>query len=101
MPEPVISGDEYRLRITQVGTDKSSCSAGFQLVSSVDSVTPSINILSPTINSVALAGEEYTVEVSGDGMASKTCRVEYRNGVLLVKQCTLVTTLRGTVGQHH
>lgn len=67
MPEPIVPGDGYRVRISQVGTDNVRCSDSFHLLGSDASTAGtggSISVVSPTSESVAVAGEEYTVEVS-------------------------------------
>ena len=71
MPEPIAgnSGDGYRVRITEVGTDKFRCSQDFYLMSSVDAALlgaaggATMDVVVPTSDSIAVAGEEYTVEV--------------------------------------
>ena len=71
MPEPLggVSGDGYRVRISEVGTDTSRCSSDFYLVASEDAPGPfeeggpSIVVIEPNSNSVAVAGDAYTVEV--------------------------------------
>lgn len=69
MPEPVVPGDGYRVRISQVGGDNVRCSDSFYLMPWTDGVAgtgAAISVVSPTSESLALAGEEYTVEVSAD-----------------------------------
>lgn len=71
-PEPVgdISGTGYRVRITEVGGGDSACSDEFYLMSSSDADfmedwgDPFIAVVSPTKYSVAVAGQDFTVEVS-------------------------------------
>lgn len=71
MPEPLafVSGDGYKLRISEVGSGRVECSDDFYLMSTEDSLLPgepgpaTIDVLSPTKEDVAVAGEEYTVEV--------------------------------------
>lgn len=75
MPEPLggVSGSGYRVRITQVGysPERVRCSDNFYLVSADELPVlgygegPSIAVVSPTADSVAVAGNEYTVEVRG------------------------------------
>lgn len=72
-PEPMngISGNGYRVRIAEVGggLDKVRCSDDFYIVSTMDMSMqggpggPSMWVVSPTEESVAIAGGEYTVEV--------------------------------------
>lgn len=71
MPEPLAhhSGDGYRVRIVEVGTEEYRCSDDFYLMDSGDAPVAGeagggyIEVLSPTSHSVAMAGETYTVEV--------------------------------------
>lgn len=64
MPEPIIPGDGYRVRISQVGADMARCSDNFYLMGSdTERNDPSITVASPDVDSVALAGKEYMVEV--------------------------------------
>ena len=72
MPEPIVeySGGGYRVRIAEVGTDRSRCSDNFYLISSADAALAgaaggaSLEVVAPNSDSMAVAGEEYTVEVS-------------------------------------
>lgn len=72
MPEPIagVSGDGYRVRIAEVnGTDRAKCSDDFYLVSSSDVPDvgepdgPSMVVVEPSSDAVAIAGDTYTVEV--------------------------------------
>ena len=71
MPEPLAgaSGDGYRVRIVEVGTDNYRCSSDFYLMASADAPGvgemggPTIGVVEPNGNSVAVAGDAYTVEV--------------------------------------
>lgn len=71
-PEPIaaFSGDGYRVRISQVGREetRTRCSDDFYLMSSTDAVGISaeatVEVITPSSDSMAVAGEEYTVEVS-------------------------------------
>ena len=80
MPEPIAAyaGDGgglrtsqggYRVRIQEVGTETFRCSADFYLMSSDDAAVlgtdggASLDVVAPNANSMAVAGEEYTVEV--------------------------------------
>ena len=71
MPEPITgsSGDGYRVRIAEVGTDKAYCSDDFYLMSSADAALvegvggASLGVVAPNSDSMAVSGEEYTVEV--------------------------------------
>lgn len=73
MPEPLgeRSSNGYRVRIAEIGGsfDTVRCSDDFYLMASQDVPMvgeeggPSIEVLSPTVDSVAISGEEYTVEV--------------------------------------
>ena len=82
LPEPIESGDGYRIRISEVGGDEVRCSDSFYLMGSEEGMSgtgASIRVVSPTSESVALAGDEYTVEVStaeGPG-AHRACSREY------------------------
>lgn len=64
------SGDGYRVRIAQVGTDRVRCSDDFYLVSSEDVPGPGeeggpvMLVVEPSANAIAVAGDMYTVEVS-------------------------------------
>lgn len=72
MPEPLagISGDGYRVRIIEVGTENYRCSSDFYLMSTADAPGPgemggpSLVVIEPNAQSVAVAGDAYTVEVS-------------------------------------
>lgn len=73
MPEPIagVSGDGYRVRVAEVnGTDRATCSDDFYLVSSSDAPNvgesggPSMVVVEPSSEAVAIAGDTYTVEVS-------------------------------------
>ena len=76
LPEPIAgySGDGYRVRITEVGTDRFRCSQDFYLMSSADAALvgmdggASLDVVVPTSYSVAVAGEEYTIEVCYKGL---------------------------------
>lgn len=75
MPEPIagMSGHGYRVRISEIGgrLNAFACSDEFYLSSSAGAAMiesfhlgePSIAVVSPTKDSVAMAGEEYTIEV--------------------------------------
>lgn len=66
MPEPLVPGDGYHVRISQVGTDQARCSDSFYLMGSDEADMgsgASITVLSPTSESLALPGQEYTVQV--------------------------------------
>lgn len=66
MPDPIVSGDGYHVRIAEVGADRARCSDSFYLITPSEAdewARPWIMVVSPTSDSVALAGEEYTVEV--------------------------------------
>ena len=75
MPEPLgrQSGGGYRIRIAEIGggVDSVRCSDDFFFMASTDVYMtgqvggpgPSLTVTSPTADSVALSGEEYTVEV--------------------------------------
>ena len=71
MPEPIAgySGDAYRVRIAEVGTDKAYCSDDFYLMSSADAALvegaggASLEVVAPNSDSMAVSGEEYTIEV--------------------------------------
>lgn len=84
MPEPIVPGSGYRLRISEVGGDAVRCSNNFYLISSGDGTTgteASIMVTSPASESVAIAGEEYTVEVRtacGVGIDDESCRKAHR-----------------------
>lgn len=81
MPEPLAgaSGDGYRVRISEVGTENSRCSSEFYLVASADAPGPgemggpSIVVIEPNANSIAVAGEAYTVEVKLYIIHTKSC----------------------------
>lgn len=72
LPEPVAghSNNGYRVRIAEVGTDKFRCSEDFYLVSSADALDfgepggPTMTVVAPQADALAVAGEMYTVEVS-------------------------------------
>lgn len=72
MPEPLggVSGDGYRVRISEVGTENARCSSEFYLVASEDAPGPgemggpTVVVVEPNSNSVAVAGDAYTIEVS-------------------------------------
>ncbi|CAM9545282.1 unnamed protein product [Sphacelaria rigidula] len=78
MPEPLggESGGGYRVRIAEIGggVDSVRCSDDFFLMASTDvpmtgqvgGPGPSLAVTSPTADSVALSGEEYTVEFDYD-----------------------------------
>ncbi|CAN0212948.1 unnamed protein product [Ascophyllum nodosum] len=83
MPEPIAAyaGDGgglrtsqggYRVRIQEVGTETFRCSADFYLMSSDDAAVlgtdggASLDVVAPNANSMAVAGEEYTVEFDYD-----------------------------------
>lgn len=73
MPEPLdgVSSNGYRVRLAQVGygSERIRCSEDFYLVSSQDvplpgnTGGPSMAVVSPTADSIAVAGNEYTIEV--------------------------------------
>lgn len=71
MPEPLgfVSGDGYKVRISEVGSGRVQCSDDFYLMSTEDSLLhgepgpASIAVVAPTKEAVAAAGEEYTVQV--------------------------------------
>lgn len=72
MPEPMSgTGSGYKVRVTDMYDEsESDCSDEFYLVASSDALIagdadgPSIEVTSPSLNDVAEAGDEYTVEVS-------------------------------------
>ncbi|CAM9650948.1 unnamed protein product [Pylaiella littoralis] len=73
-PEPMngVSNDGYRVRISEVGSETFRCSDDFYLMSSADAPAagepggPTVEVLAPDANSMALAGEMYTVEFGYD-----------------------------------
>lgn len=70
-PEPLggRSNDGYRIRIAEVGSETYRCSDDFYLMSSADAPAageeggPSMEVVAPTADALAIAGEIYTVEV--------------------------------------
>lgn len=70
-PEPIngVSNNGYRVRIAEIGSEKFRCSEDFYLMSSADAITPgepggaSMDVIAPDADSMAVAGEMYTVEV--------------------------------------
>lgn len=76
MPEPLdgVSSNGYRVRLAQVGygSERIRCSEDFYLVSSQDvplpgnTGGPSMAVVSPTADSIAVAGNEYTIEFDYD-----------------------------------
>ncbi|CAM9687168.1 unnamed protein product [Ectocarpus sp. 8 AP-2014] len=73
-PEPVAghSNNGYRVRISEVGTDNFRCSEDFYLVASADVLEfgepggPTMEVVAPEANALAVAGETYTVEFDYD-----------------------------------
>ncbi|CAN0176837.1 unnamed protein product [Ectocarpus sp. 6 AP-2014] len=73
-PEPVAghSNNGYRVRISEVGTDNFRCSEDFYLVASTDVLEfgepggPTMEVVAPEANALAVAGETYTVEFDYD-----------------------------------
>lgn len=71
LPEPIAghSNNGYRMRISEVGTEKFRCSDDFYLMASADAPAqgepggPMIEVVSPDAGAMAVAGEVYTVEV--------------------------------------
>lgn len=83
MPEPLggVSGDGYRVRISEVGTENARCSSEFYLVASEDAPGPgemggpTVVVVEPNSNSVAVAGDAYTIEFDYDnGFGDRTGR---------------------------
>ncbi|CAM9309180.1 unnamed protein product [Sphacelaria rigidula] len=70
MPEPLdgVSSNGYRVRISQIGLDEERvrCSDDFYLKASGDSVSQSMSVVTPTADSIAIAGNEYTIEFDYD-----------------------------------
>ncbi|CAB1111076.1 unnamed protein product [Ectocarpus sp. CCAP 1310/34] len=73
-PEPLggRSNEGYRIRIAEVGSDTYRCSDDFYLMSSADAPAageeggPTIEVVAPTADALAIAGEIYTVEFDYD-----------------------------------
>lgn len=72
LPEPINghSNNGYRMRISEVGAeDNFRCSEDFYLMASADADAPgqpngpTLEVLEPSEDSMAVAGETYTVEV--------------------------------------
>lgn len=66
MPESIVPGDIYRGRVSRAGAEKVRCSDYFYLLlpdGGFEGAGAYITVLSPSSDSVALAGEGYTLEV--------------------------------------
>ena len=72
LPQPIkgYSNNGYRIRISEVGTEKARCSDDFYLMATADVPAvgeaggPTMAVISPDEGSLAEAGGTYTVEVS-------------------------------------
>lgn len=64
MTEPIIPGNGYFIRISEVGGDRVRCSSSFYLAGSdAEKTGARMTVTEPSKAAVALAGDEYTVEV--------------------------------------
>ncbi|CAM9817657.1 unnamed protein product, partial [Sphacelaria rigidula] len=103
MPEPSsgVSSNGYRVRIAEVGGQaRVRCSDDFYLMSSADVGElgepggASIEILFPTVDDVAVSGEEYTFDFS-NGLGSETGRSK----IDLYFQASIESPFQGDCGQ--